>query len=121
MPCSNAAKKQNPLKFAGVPQTTGPILAASEPKSAILWEHVEEILTLDNIFQIVDMCFSCEDIARQTCAMVRRWRFFYDFLRPAFAASPVQHISDLHLKFALRPHQVTKKGIHPICGAEIRR
>jgi len=28
----------------------------------------------------------------------------------------VQHISDLHSKFALRPHQVPKYGRHPICG-----
>ena len=34
--CSNAAKTQNPLKFVGVPQTTGSISAASRPKFAIL-------------------------------------------------------------------------------------
>ena len=34
------------------------------------------------------------------------WRFFDDFLRPVFLASRVQHISDLHPKFALRPHHV---------------
>jgi len=38
--------------------------------------------------------------------MVRRWRFFGDFLRPAFSASLVQHVSDLQPKFALRPHHV---------------
>jgi len=36
---------------------------------------------------------------------------FWDFLRPAFPASRVQHVSDLHPKFALRPHHV---GRHPI-------
>jgi len=30
MPCSNAAKTRNPLKFAGVPQTTGSISAEAE-------------------------------------------------------------------------------------------
>jgi len=30
--------------------------------------------------------------------------------------SHVQHVSDLHLKFALRPHHVWKYGRHPICG-----
>ena len=34
--CSNAAKTRNPLKFAGVPQTTGSISAASGPKFVIL-------------------------------------------------------------------------------------
>ena len=52
MPCSNAAKTQNPLKFVGVPQTPEP--------------------------------------------MVPRWRFLATFLRPVFAASRVQRISDLH-------------------------
>jgi len=54
VPCSNAAKTRNPLKFAGVPQTTGSISAASGPKFTILWKHVE-------------------DTARQSCAMVPRW------------------------------------------------
>jgi len=27
----------------------------------------------------------------------------------------VQHVSDLHLKFALRPHHVWKYGRHLIC------
>ena len=36
MPCSNAAKTRNRLKFAGVPQTTGMISAASGPKFTIL-------------------------------------------------------------------------------------
>ena len=46
VPCSNAAKTRNPLKFAGIPQTTGPISAVSGLKFTILWEHVEEILLL---------------------------------------------------------------------------
>ena len=33
VPCSNAAKTWKPLKLAGVPQTTGPISAASGPSS----------------------------------------------------------------------------------------
>jgi len=41
---------QNPLKLAGVPQTTGPISAASGPKVTISWEHVEEILQLNKFF-----------------------------------------------------------------------
>ena len=45
------------------------------------------------------MCLSCEDIARQSCAMVPRWRFLATFLRPVFSASHLQQVSDLHLKF----------------------
>jgi len=54
VPCSNAAKMRNPLKFAGVPQTTGPISAVSGPKFAILGGHVEDIVMLNYFFPIVD-------------------------------------------------------------------
>ena len=36
VPCSNAAKARNPLKFVGVPQTRREISAASGPKFTIL-------------------------------------------------------------------------------------
>jgi len=106
VPCSNAAKTRNPLKLPGVPQTNETISAASVPKFTILWGHVEEILLLNTFFPIVDACLSCEDVARQSCPMVPKWRFLATFLRPAYAASRVQHISDVHSKFALRPHHV---------------
>jgi len=35
-----------------VPQTTGPISAASGLKFTILWEHVEEILQLNKFFRL---------------------------------------------------------------------
>jgi len=60
--CSNETKTRNRLKFAGVSQTCQQISAVSEPKFAILWGHVDEIL-LFNIFPIADICLSCEDIA----------------------------------------------------------
>jgi len=31
---------------------------------------------LNKFFPIVDKCLSCEDTARQSCAMVPKWRFF---------------------------------------------
>ena len=71
---------------------------------------------LTSFFPIVDTCLSCKDIARQSCSMVPRWRFLATFLHPVFSASRVQQVSDLHLKFALRPHHVWKYGRHPICG-----
>jgi len=36
VPCSNAAKTRNPLKFAGVPKTRQRISAVSRPKLTIL-------------------------------------------------------------------------------------
>ena len=44
---------------------------------------------LTSFFLIVNTCLSCEDIARQSCVIVPRWRFFASFLRPAFPASCV--------------------------------
>ena len=84
---------------------------------------MEEILLLNRFFPIVDTCLSCEDIAQQSCAMVPKWRFFGAFVRPVFSASRMQQVSDLHLKFALRPHHVWKYGRHDIqsATAEIRR
>jgi len=67
---------------------------------------------LTSLFPIVDTCLSCEHTARQSCAMVAKWRFCHH--RPVFSASRVQHISDMHSKFALRPQHVWKYGRHPI-------
>ena len=115
VPCSNAAKTPNPLKFAGVPQTNETISAASGPKLPYYEDMWSRYCCLTSFFPIVDTCLSCEDIAQQTCGMVPRWRFLATFLRPVFPASRVPHISDMHSKFALRPHHVWKYGRHPIC------
>ena len=106
VPCSNAVKTRNPLKLFGVPQTNETISAANRPKFTILWGHVGRYCCLTSFFPIFDTCLSCEDIARQSCAMVPRWRFLASFLRPVLSASRVQDISDMHSKFALRPHHV---------------
>jgi len=83
---------------------------------------VEEVLAFNKFFfPIVDTCLSCEDIARQSCAMVPRWRFLVTFLRPVFSASRVQHISDMHSKFTLRPHHVWNIVDIQSPTAEIRR
>jgi len=84
VPCSNAANTRNPLKLPGVPQTTEPILAAIRPKFVILWDMWRRYCCLTSFFSIVDTCLSCEDIARQSCAMVPEWRF----LRPVFCSEP---------------------------------
>ena len=43
---------------------------------------------LTSFFPIVDTCLSCEDMARQSCAMVPKWRFFASciFSEPRAAA-----------------------------------
>jgi len=90
-----------------------PIVGRSSPYCEDMWSTY---CCLTSFFPIVDMCLSCRDIARQICAMVPRWQFLATSLRPMFSASSVQQVSDLHLKFALRPHHVWKYGRHPICG-----
>jgi len=50
VPCSNAAKKRNPLKFTGVPQTRQEISATSGPKFTVLSEHVQELLLFNKFF-----------------------------------------------------------------------
>jgi len=90
------------------------LVRRSSPYCEDMWWRTHFCLT--NFFTIVDMCHPCEDIARQSCAMVHRWWFLATFLRPVFSASRVQQVSDLHVKFALRPHHVWKYGRHPICG-----
>ena len=124
VPCSNAAKKQNLLKFAGVPQTNETISAASGPKFTILWGHVEELLLLNKFFSDCRYMPYLRRYSPTKLCDGAQMAILATFLRPVFAASRVQHISDLHSKFALRPHHVF------LCGsmvdiqsptAEIRR
>jgi len=84
-------------------------------RSSPYYEHVwRTYRRLTIFFPIVDTCLICEDIARQSCAMMLRWRLFASFLRPVFSASRVHQVSNMHSKFALRPHHVRKYGRHPI-------
>jgi len=96
-----------------LPNRSQPLVGRSSPYYEDMWRRY---CCLESFFPVVDTCLNCEDIARHICAVVRRWQFFAWFLRPVFAASRVQHISDLHSKFALRQHHVSKYGRHPICG-----
>ena len=55
---------------------------------------------------------------------VVRWCRDGDFLRPVFVARRMQRISDLHSKFALRPHNVWKYGtsnVRPLRLGEERK
>jgi len=81
----------------------------SQPLVGQLWGHMGNILLFNKFFPIVDACLSCGDTARQSCAMVLRWRFFASCI----SSGRVQHVSVLHPKFTLRPHHVY--GRHPIC------
>jgi len=108
-------RRESRWNLMGCPKLTKwsqPLVGRSSPYCADMC-RIDCCLT--SFFPIVDICFSCEDSARQSCAMVRRWRLFASFLLPVFPASRVQHISDLYSKFALRAHHVYKYGRHPLC------
>ena len=82
-----------------------PLVGRSSPYYEDVWRRYH---SLTSFFPIVDACLSCEDTARESCAMEPKWRFF--------CVLYFQHISDMHSKFALRPHHVWKYGRHPISG-----
>ena len=107
-------RRQTRWNLQGCPKLTKrsqPLVGRSSPYYENMWRRY---CCLTSFFPIVDTSLICEDIARQSCAMVPRWRFLATFWRPVFAASRVQQVLDLHSKFALRPHHVPKYGKHPI-------
>ena len=64
---------------------------------------MEDILLLNKLFFRLSIYVL---VAKIQPDKVVRWCPDGDFLRPVFPASLVQHISELHSKFALRPHLV---------------
>jgi len=109
-------RRESRWNYLGCPQTTGLISAASGPKFTILWRHVEEILLLNKFLRSSIRAL----VAKIQPDKIVRWcpdGDFWRLLRLVFSASRVQHVLDLHLKFALRPHRVWKYGTHPICDS----
>jgi len=82
----------NSLGCPKLPNRSQPLVGWSSPYCGDIWRRH---CWLTSFFPIVNMCLRCEDIARQSCAMVHRWQFFASYLRPVFPASCVQHISEL--------------------------
>jgi len=118
VPCSNAVKTRNPLKFAVVPQTRQRISAASRPKFTILRRQVGEILLFNQFFRLSNICLRLRKYSPiKLCdgaQMANFWRFFGSCISSEPHAARFT-VSDLHPKFALRPHHVWKCGRHPIC------
>ena len=109
-------RRETSWNSLGCPKLTKrsqPLVGRSSPYCGDMYRRY---CCLTSFFPIVDTCLSCKDIERQSCGMVTRWRFLATFLGPAFAASRVQRLSELHSKFALEPHHVSKYGRHPTCG-----
>ena len=104
-------RRESRWNWKGFPKLTNrsqALVARSSPYYENMWRRYR---CLTSFFPIVDICLSCEDTARQSCAMVPKWRFFCVLY---FTASSIQRTSDIHSKFALRPHHVWKYGRHPI-------
>jgi len=100
-----------------LPHRSQPLVGRSSPYCENTWN---KYCCLTSFLLIVDTCLSCENTVGQNCAIVRRWRIFGDILHPVLSASCMQHISNLHSKFALRPHHVWKYGRHPVCLQQLR-
>jgi len=114
VPCSNAAKMQKPLKFAGVHQTRQLISAVTPPlvgRSSPYYEDMcRRYCCLTHFFD----CPCMPQLQRYSPTKLCDGAKMTIFLCPVFAASHVQCISDMHSKFTLRPHHVWKYDRHPI-------
>jgi len=114
VPCSKAAKTQNSLKFAGVPQTNKPISVVGGPKFAILSEHVEKVLLFNNFVRLSIYALVAKIQPDKVVRWCRDGDFWLSFASCIFS-EPRAAVSDLHSKFGLRSHHVWKYGRHPIC------
>ena len=116
--CSNEAKTRNPLKFDGLLQTHQPISAVNRPKFTVLWGYCEDMwrtyCCVTIFFSIVDTCLTYEDIVRQSCAMVRRWRIFASCISSQPCAAHFRHAFWIHTKGTSLIVEVWYR--HPICG-----
>ena len=114
VPCSNAAKTRKPLKFEGVPETRQQISAVSRPKFTILGyqDICRRYRCLTRFF--FDCRYMPQRRRHSPTNLSDGAKMAIDFLRPVFTASRVKHISDVHSKFALKPHHVPKYGRHAI-------
>jgi len=84
-----------------------PLVGRSSP----YYENMEEVSVFNKLFFRLSIHASAAKIQSEK---VVRWCQNGDFFASCISASRVQHISDMHSKFALRPHHVWKYGRDPI-------
>jgi len=81
-----------------LPDRSQPLVGRSSP---YCWDIWRRYCCLTSFFPIVDMCLSCEDIARQSCTMMPRWRFLRRFCVLHFSElrsarfKPASFVSDI--------------------------
>ena len=100
--------RSNLLGCPKLPNRSQPLVGWSSPYCA---DMSMTYCCLTSFFPIVDTCLN-----RTKLCDGAQMAIFGDILHPVFSASRMQQISDLHSKFALRPHHVWKYGRHPMCG-----
>ena len=108
-------RRESRWNLLGCPKLTKwsqPLMGRSSPYCRDMWRTY---CCLTSFFPIVDKCLSCEDSARQSCAMVPRWRFLCHFCILYFQRAACSTFQTCNSKFALRPHHVWKYARHPIC------
>ena len=90
--------------------------AASGPKFTMLWERVEAILLLNKIF--FSDCRYVPQLQRYRPTKLcddAHMAIFWGLFASCICSERRADVSDLHLKFALRPHHLCAYGRHPIC------
>ena len=117
VPCSNAAKRETHWNLQECPKLDNrsqTLVGRSSPYYEDMWRRYQ---CLTGFFRLSIHALAAKIQPNKGV----RWCQNGDFLHPVFSASRVQHISDLHSKFALG---------HAMCGsivdiqsaaAEIRR
>jgi len=114
---SNAAKTWKPLKLQGCPILANRSQLLGGRSSSYYEDMWGRYWCLTSFFRLSIHASA----AKTELDKVVQWCQNGNFLRPVSSASSVQHILDMHSKFALRPHHVWKYGSIQSLTAEIRR
>jgi len=104
-------KRETRWNLLGCPKLANryqPLVGRSSPYCKYMWRRY---CCLTSFFRLS----TCSLVAKTWPDKAVRWCADGDFLRSVFPSSRVQHLSDMHSKFALRLHHVSKYGRHPIC------
>jgi len=100
-------RRETRWNLQGCPKLTNrsqPLVGQSSPYYEDMWRRYRCLTIFSN----------CRCMRRYSPTKLCDGAKMAIFLRPVFSTSRVQHISDMHSRFALRPHHVWKYGRHPI-------
>ena len=120
MPSSNAAKTRNPLKlgFPKLANRSQPLVGRTSPYCEDMWKRY---FYLRSFFSDCQYVPQLRRYGPTKLCDGAQMAYFWRFLRPAFPASRVQHVSDLHPKLALGPHMCGSMADIQCATAENRR